>query len=97
MWVPVPPSVRRASPGLPSWSTSPAARITVGRAEDRKLLARSASPRCLAAYVYTAAGAESTTDLSWDGQTMVYECGELLVETDRFLDGRSVVADVDLL
>ena len=33
--------------------------ITVGRAEDRKLLARSASPRCLAAYVYTAAGAGS--------------------------------------
>ena len=32
---------------------------------------------------------ESTTDLSWDGQTMVYEGGELLAETDRFPDGRS--------
>ena len=46
--------------------------ITVARAEDRRLLVRSASARCLAAYVYAAAGqGESTTDLSWDGQTMI--------------------------
>ena len=72
--------------------------ITVGRAEDRKLLCRSASSRCLAAYVYAAAGqGESTTDLSWDGQTMIYENGVLLAETERFPDGdRRAVADVDL-
>jgi len=72
--------------------------ITVGRAEDRRLLVRSASSRCLAAYAYAAAGqGESTTDLSWDGQTMVYECGELLAETERFpLGPRRSVADVDL-
>jgi NAD+ synthase (glutamine-hydrolysing) len=72
--------------------------ITVGRAEDRKLLCRSASSRCLAAYVYAAAGlGESTTDLSWDGQTMIYENGVLLAETDRFPDGdRRSVADLDL-
>ena len=52
--------------------------ITIGRAEDRALLARSASSRCLAAYVYAAAGeGESTTDLAWDGQTMVWENGVL--------------------
>ena len=55
--------------------------------------------RCLAAYVYAAAGqGESSTDLSWDGQTMVYEIGELLAETERFPDGpRRSVADVDLM
>jgi NAD+ synthase (glutamine-hydrolysing) len=99
MWVPVPPSAEAALAGatvLVNISGSP---ITVGRAEDRKLLARSASSRCLAAYVYTAAGAgESTTDLSWDGQTMVYENGELLAETGRFADeAQRAVADVDLL
>ena len=37
------------------------------------------------------------TDLSWDGQTMVYECGDLLGETERFPDGpRRTVVDVDL-
>src|SRR5690606_4287041 len=34
---------------------------------------------------------------SWDGQTMVYECGELLGESERFPDGaRRTVVDVDL-
>ncbi len=99
LWVPVPPSAEAALAGatvLVNLSGSP---ITVGRAEDRRLLVRSASSRCLAAYVYAAAGAgESTTDLSWDGQTMIYELGECLAETERFPDGaRHGVADVDLL
>lgn len=98
MWVPVPPSASAALAGatvLANLSSSP---ITVGRAEDRRLLVRSASARCQAAYVYAAAGyGESTTDLSWDGQTMLYELGELLAEGERFVDGAVVtVADVDL-
>jgi NAD+ synthase (glutamine-hydrolysing) len=98
MWVPVPPSAEAALAGatiLVNISGSP---ITVGRAEDRRLLCRSASARCLAAYVYAAAGlGESSTDLSWDGQTMIYENGILLAETDRFpLDDQYAVADVDL-
>jgi NAD+ synthase (glutamine-hydrolysing) len=98
LWVPVPPSSEAALAGatvLLNLSGSP---ITIGRAEDRKLLCRAQSSRCLAAYVYAAAGqGESTTDLSWDGQTMVYENGVLLAETDRFPDGdRRSVTDVDL-
>ncbi|OIJ95079.1 NAD(+) synthase [Streptomyces sp. MUSC 14] len=98
MWVPVPPSAEAALAGatvLLNLSGSP---ITVGRAEDRKLLCRSASERCHAAYVYAAAGlGESTTDLSWDGQTLIYENGVLLAETERFPAGEQyAVADVDL-
>ncbi|GAA2973222.1 NAD+ synthase (glutamine-hydrolyzing) [Microbacterium terrae] len=98
MWVPVPPSSRAALAGatvLVNLSGSP---ITVARADDRKALAQSQSLRCLAAYVYAAAGqGESTNDLSWDGQTMIYEGGMLLAETERFPDGpRRSVADVDL-
>ncbi|NPD06645.1 NAD(+) synthase [Nocardioides sp. zg-1308] len=98
LWVPVPPSAEAALAGatvLVNLSGSP---ITVARAEDRRLLVRSASSRCAAAYVYAAAGqGESTTDLSWDGQTMVYECGSLLGESERFPDGpRRTVVDVDL-
>ncbi|KOV60304.1 NAD(+) synthase [Streptomyces sp. MMG1121] len=98
MWVPVPPSAEAALAGatvLVNLSGSP---ITVGRAEDRKLLCRSASERCHAAYVYAAAGlGESTTDLSWDGQTLIYENGVLLAETERFpLGEQYAVADVDL-
>jgi NAD+ synthase (glutamine-hydrolysing) len=98
LWVPVPPSSEAALAGatvLLNLSGSP---ITVGRAEDRKLMCRAQSSRCLAAYVYAAAGqGESTTDLSWDGQTTIFENGVLLAETDRFPDGeRRAVADVDL-
>ncbi len=99
MWVPVPPSAEASLAGatvLLNLSGSP---ITVGRADERRLLVRSASSRCLAAYVYAAAGAgESSTDLSWDGQTMVYELGQLLAGSERFPDGpRRAVADVDLM
>jgi len=98
MWVPVPPSAEAALAGATVLANLSGSPITVGRAEDRKLLCRSASSRCLAAYVYAAAGSgESTTDLSWDGQTMIYENGVLLAETERFpQDERYSVADVDL-
>ena len=98
MWVSVPPSSLAALAGatvLVNISGSP---ITVGRAEDRELLSRSSSARGLAAYVYAAAGqGESSTDLAWDGQTLVYENGELLGSTERFPDGpRATVVDVDI-
>ena len=98
MWVPVPPSSLAALAGatvLVNLSGSP---ITVGRAEDRKLLARASSSRGLAAYVFAAAGqGESSTDLAWDGQTFVYENGDLLGETERFPEGpRATVVDVDI-
>ncbi len=98
VWVPIPPSSRAALAGatvLLNLSGSP---ITIARAEDRKLLCASQSLRCLAAYAYAAAGTgESTNDVSWDGQTMIYEGGTLLAETERFPEGaRHSVADVDL-
>ena len=98
MWVPVPPSAEAALAGATVLANLSGSPITVARAEDRRLLVRSASSRCSAAYVYAAAGqGESPTDLSWDGQTMVYECGSLLGESERFPDGpRRTVVDVDL-
>jgi len=98
MFVPIPPSAQAALAGATVLANLSGSPITIGRAEDRKLLARSASARCLAAYVYSAAGeGESTTDLAWDGQTMIYENGTLLAESERFGTGdRHCVADVDL-
>ncbi len=98
MWVPVPPSAEAALAGATVLANLSGSPITVARAEDRRLLVRGASQRCLAAYVYAAAGeGESSTDLSWDGQTMIYEVGVLLDESERFPDGpRRSVADVDL-
>jgi NAD+ synthase (glutamine-hydrolysing) len=98
MWVPIPPSAEATLAGATVIANLSGSPITVARAEDRRLLVRSASARCNAAYVFAAAGlGESTTDLSWDGQTMVYESGELLAEGPRFPEGAiCTVADVDL-
>ena len=98
MWVPVTPGSRLALAGasvIVNLSGSP---ITIGRARSRTLLCQAASARCLAAYVYTAAGnGESTTDLAWDGQTSIFENGVLLAEGDRFARERQIViSDVDL-
>jgi NAD+ synthase (glutamine-hydrolysing) len=98
MWIPVTPASELALAGatvLVNLSGSP---ITIGRARSRALLCQSCSARCLAAYVYAAAGAgESTTDLAWDGQTSIYENGVLLAEGERFRQsGQITLADVDL-
>ena len=98
MFVPVPPSAQAALAGATVLANLSGSPITIGRADDRCLLARSASSRCLAAYVYAAAGeGESTTDLAWDGQTMVWENGLCLAQSERFPKGeRRSTADVDL-
>lgn len=97
MFVPIPPSAQAALAGATVLANLSGSPITIGRAEDRCLLARSASSRCLAAYVYSAAGeGESTTDLAWDGQTMVWENGVLLAMSERFPKGeRRSIADID--
>lgn len=76
-------------------SSSP---ITVGRARDRQVLCAAASLRCQACWIYCAAGeGESTNDLAWDGQAMVYEAGDLLAQNQRFASGvHYTSADIDL-
>jgi len=98
MWMPVPPSAEGALAGATLLANLSGSPITVARALDRHLLCSSASLRCVAAYVYAAAGeGESSTDLSWDGQTMIYDNGVLMAESERFPEGpRHSVADVHL-
>ena len=98
LWVPVPPSAEAARAGATVLANLSASNITVGKADTRRLLCQSQSARCLAAYVYAAAGAgESTTDLAWDGQVSIFENGATLSESERFPAGdQTAVADVDL-
>ena len=71
---------------------------TVGQSAARKLMAHATSLASQVAYVMACAGpGESTTDASWDGQAIAYECGELLGESQRFPSGPSgVTVDVDV-
>jgi NAD+ synthase (glutamine-hydrolysing) len=98
LWVPVPPSSYAALAGATVLLNLSASNVTIGKAEYRHSLAANQSARCLAAYLYTAAGTgESTTDLAWDGQAMVYENGTLIAESERFrYASQLVTADLDL-
>src|SRR5260221_1147720 len=86
LWVPAPPSSFAALAGATVIANLSASNIVIGKQGYRRQLARNQSARCLAAYLYSAAGqGESTTDLAWDGHGMIYENGTLLAESRRFL------------
>jgi NAD+ synthase (glutamine-hydrolysing) len=97
-WAPQPPSTVGALSGALILCNLSASNITIGKADERKLLCASQSSRCCAAYIYAASGpGESTTDLAWDGQGSIYEFGELLAESSRFArDPELAVADIDV-
>lgn len=98
VWVPVPPSSFAALAGATVLVNLSASNVVVGKAGYRHQLVSQQSARCLAAYLYTSAGkGESSTDMAWDGQALIYEKGELLAESERFLDTSHLIfADVDL-
>jgi NAD+ synthase (glutamine-hydrolysing) len=98
LWVPVPPSSFASLAGATVIGNLSASNAIIGKAEYRRSLAANQSARCIAAYLYAAAGpGESTTDLAWDGHTMIFENGNLLAQSERFADhSQLITADIDL-
>lgn len=98
VWSPLPPSTYAALGGATILANLSASNITIGKADYRRQLCSSQSGKCMAAYLYSAAGpGESTTDLAWDGHALIYENSELLAESERFSDREQLItADIDL-
>ena len=98
IWAPIPPSTYGALAGATVLANLSASNLTVGKAAYRRLLCASQSAKCIAAYMYSGAGAgESTTELAWDGHALIYENSELLAESERFSDTRRMIhADIDI-
>jgi NAD+ synthase (glutamine-hydrolysing) len=98
VWVPVPPSSFAAMAGATVLVNLSASNVVVGKSGYRHQLVSQQSARCMAAYLYTSAGrGESSTDMAWDGQSLIYENGTLLAESERFRDESNLIfADVDL-
>jgi len=98
LWVPAPPSSFAALAGATLIANLSASNVVVGKHQYRRDLAANQSARCIAAYLYSAAGpGESTTDLAWDGHAMIWENGGLLAESRRFSPAPQLTfADVDL-
>ena len=98
VWAPIPPSTYGALAGATVLANLSASNITVGKSDYRHVLCAGHSARTLSAYIYTAAGqGESTTDMAWDGQALIYENGDFLAESERYpLEDQLITADVDL-
>ena len=90
LWTPIPPSTYAALGGATVLLNLSASNITIGKAGYRHDLCAAQSGKCVAAYLYSAAGpGESTTDLAWDGHALMYENSQLLAESERFPRGRA--------
>jgi len=98
IWVPAPPSTIAALAGATVLLNLSASNVTIGKSEYRHSMGADQSGRCIAAYLYTAAGfGESTTDLAWDGDAHIHENGRLLAKSERFsLEPQLVTADLHL-
>ena len=96
-WAPTPPSTQAALAGALICCNLSASNIVIGKARERAMLAAAHSARALCGYVFSASGpGESTTDLAWDGQSLIHELGELLAESARFGAGDAlIIADID--
>jgi NAD+ synthase (glutamine-hydrolysing) len=98
LWTPIPPSTYAALGGATVLLNLSASNITIGKAGYRNDLCAAQSGKCIAAYLYSAAGpGESTTDLAWDGHAVLFENNQLLAESGRFpADDQMITADIDL-
>lgn len=98
VWVPVPPSSIAALQGATVIANLSASPFTAGRGDTRRSLIAGQSMSSVTAYIYSAAGfGESTTDLAWDGETLIAEGGTILAESKSFAPRRKItVADIDL-
>ena len=97
LWVPQTPATQLALSGATIIVNLSASPVVIGKSRARKRLCAAASERLFCAYAYSAAGpGESTTDLAWDGQSLIYEMGDLIAEGERFHSDTITLADIDV-
>lgn len=98
LWAPKQPSTELALKGATLLLNLCASSSQIGKNNDRSALCNVQSRRCIAAYLFAAAGTgESSTDLAWDGQLGAWEMGELLGKSLRNSDkAEHLFVDIDV-
>ncbi|WP_185154832.1 NAD(+) synthase [Dysgonomonas sp. 25] len=98
LWTPIPPSSYASLFGADIIFNLSASNETAGKHLYRKSLVSQQSARCIAGYVYAAAGnGESTTDVVFGGSSLIAENGAILSEGERFsFENRMITADIDV-
>ena len=101
VWAPIPPSNNLAVAGADIIFNLSASNELLGKHAYLKSLLAQQSARTISGYVYASAGfGESTQDVVYGGNTLIFENGKLLIEGDRFSfqpQIRSVQIDVEKL
>ena len=98
LWSVIPPSSHQAIAGASAIFNLSASNALVAKSQYRRTLVQQQSAHCLAAYIYTSSGVnESSTDLVFDGHSIIAQNGQIVAENDRFQRQSSIIyADVDL-
>lgn len=99
LWTPIPPSSYASMAGADIIVNLSASDDLIGKYTYLRDLISQQSARCICAYVYASAGyGESSTDLVFDGKTIIAENGSVLASNPRWNTGnQSVIADIDIM
>lgn len=98
LWAPVPPSSILATQGADIIVNLSASNELIGKHKYLQSLIAQQSARCISGYIYSSAGfGESTTDVVFAGNAMIYENGNLLAEAKRFcMQQQLVISEIDI-
>lgn len=98
LWTTISPSCHQSLEGAQVILNLSASDAVIGKYTYIRSLVSAQSARCLGAYVYASAGfGESSTDLVFDGITLIAENGKLLQENSRWHnDAFFTAADIDI-
>ncbi|MFA6714951.1 MAG: NAD(+) synthase [Victivallaceae bacterium] len=98
LWNVIPPSSQQALAGATALFNLSASNALVTKSQYRRDLVLRQSAHCMAAYIYTSSGVhESSTDLVFDGHSIIAQNGQTAAENKRFhRDGSIIYADIDL-
>lgn len=98
VWAPIPPSSNLALKGAEIIFNLSADNECIGKHAYLRSLLSQQSARCLAGYVFSSCGfGESTTDVVFGGNGLVYENGTLLAASERFsLKEQLVISEIDV-
>jgi len=98
LWTPIPPSTALALNGATILLNGSASNDLIGKHQYREQIISTQSGKTISAYLYASCGyGESSTDVVFSGQCLIYENGYLLNQNNRFeLESTLIYSDIDI-
>ncbi len=98
VWAPIPPSSTLTLKGAEIIFNTSAVCESIGKYTYLNTLLSQQSARCLSGYVFSSCGfGESTTDVVFGGNGLIYENGTLLAASERFsLKEQLIITEIDV-